>query len=30
MKTLYITEVESATVQRVDLDVPGVRMYSHA
>jgi gluconolactonase len=29
MKTLYITEVESATVQVADLDVPGMRMYSH-
>jgi gluconolactonase len=30
MKTLYITEVESGTVQVADLDVAGVPMYSHA
>ena len=29
-KTLYITEVESATVQVVDLDVAGAPMFSHA
>jgi len=30
MKTLYITEVDSGTVQVVDLDVPGVPMFSHS
>lgn len=30
MKTVYITEVESGTVQTADLDVAGVPMYSHA
>ena len=30
MKTLYITEVDSGTVQVADLDVPGLPLYSHA
>ena len=29
MKVLYVTEVESATVRVVDLDVSGVRRHSH-
>jgi gluconolactonase len=27
---LYVTEADSATVQRVELDVPGLALYSHA
>jgi gluconolactonase len=30
LKQLYITEVESGTVQVVELDVPGLALYSHA
>jgi gluconolactonase len=30
MRSLYITEVESATVQVAELDVPGLPLYSHA
>ena len=28
-RTLYVTEADSATVQRVELDVPGLPLYSH-
>jgi gluconolactonase len=30
MRTLYVTEVETGTVQVADLDVPGLPLYSHA
>jgi gluconolactonase len=30
MKTLYITEVDTGTVQVAELDVPGLPLYSHA
>jgi hypothetical protein len=29
-RMLYITEADSATVQRVELDVAGLPLYSHA
>ena len=28
-RTLYVTEADSATVQRVELDVPGLPLHSH-
>jgi gluconolactonase len=29
MKTLYVTEADSGTVQMAELDVPGLPLFSH-